>query len=78
MQQLQGTEKQIKWAEEIRQRFAADADFIRAQFAKAPSPEARQKAEDALNAAMAQTNAHWWIERRTNTIKDLMREFYVR
>lgn len=78
MVQLQGSEKQIKWAGDIRMEAAQYIEAIRVQFVNAPSPEARQKAEDALNAVFAQTSAAWWIEHRTSSIKDLMRELYVR
>lgn len=76
--QLQGSEKQIKWAEEIREMVLRHAPAMRAQFANAPSPEHREKAEAALAAVEAQASAAWWIDHRGIDIKRLMIEFYQR
>ena len=78
MVQLQGSEKQIKWAEEIREMVLRNAPAMRAQFGNAPNPEQREKAEAALAAVEAQASAAWWIDHRGIDIKRLMIEFYQR
>lgn len=72
MVQLQGSEKQIKWAEDIRAQNIPFAENLREQFANAPTEQARKQAEDAMNAVLNEPSAHWWIEHRTDTFKQMM------
>ncbi len=48
--ELEGSEKQIKWAEDIRQRLIADNED--------------NEANSTLKTALTVTSAKWWIETR--------------
>ena len=69
---LQGSDKQIAWAEQIRSAIIPQVEALRTQFASAPDEQARQKAEDALNAVIAEGSAGWWIEHRESSAKQLL------
>jgi len=60
---LTGTEKQIPWAETIRQRIMADLDAI--IYNKRNNKNRNELAiQEAYQAIRNKTTAHWWIDRR--------------
>ena len=78
---IKGTEKQIKWAEDIRREqlakwdaWAAKANQAIAEEANLPNPRldlsaATEAAIDAVTAELtSQTDAGWWIDRRNEPI----------
>lgn len=69
---LEGSEKQIKWAEDIRARIIGEArKFFEAN---ATTPEAEALANDIITTLANQTSAKWWIDRRDKTQRDLLLE----
>lgn len=72
---LEGTERQIAWAEQIRAGIIArDLAGVRTALARIADPEQRQLAERWLAAVLGQREAGWWIDRRGRTILDMMKE----
>jgi len=60
---LTGTEKQIPWAETIRQRIMADLDRV---IYETRNNKGRDELaiQEAYQAIKSKTTAHWWIDRR--------------
>lgn len=58
---LEGSEKQIAWAETIRAKFAAE---LNAKGFKFEMTETDAKLKNALNATLYNTSAKWWIDNR--------------
>lgn len=64
--QLTGTEKQVAWAETIRQKMLADIDkFVYGRI----KPEHRNdiRIKEPVRAIQAKTSASWWIDHRGET-----------
>lgn len=83
MTELQGTEKQIAWAEQIRGRLLSQIEErVAALRTQNPelidiSPVILRLADDteaAYNTLAAPTDARWWIDRRQYSARDLVRE----
>ena len=69
--QLTGTEKQVKWATQIR------AEFVSKVKATIPSTAEGQKAAELLIAAVNEkSEAKWWIDNRAN-LKDAINPVYM-
>ncbi len=62
---LTGSDKQIKWAESIRQDILADTATLRDRIVSgAPDDAERDRALSALRSVTDQTSAAWWIDNR--------------
>jgi len=74
--ELTGSEKQIKWALQIRAEKLAEIDGYRAQLANAPSDADRQTAEGIMNWIAAQAAAAWWIDNRDLSGRQMIQARY--
>lgn len=69
---LQGSEKQVRWAEQVRAELLTGADAIRDRLSNAPNETHRAAVADALAAIEAETAAGWWIDNRAVSLLDLV------
>lgn len=83
---LRGTDRQLPWARDVRKRLLAECDRLLrewerlvetlARTGKTAAAErervARRRAYDALEGVRAQTSAHWWIARRSQSARELL------
>lgn len=72
---MTGTEKQIRWAEEIREKKMAVLEvFIRkaAEAEGAGPDEAQAMLEQVREVLLGQTEAGWWIDNRAMSIHSLI------
>lgn len=75
MPALEGTEKQIAWAETLRASRKKEIDMFRARLYSG-HPRATE-ALAALDAVMAPTEAKYWIETRHDSTETLIRKHFV-
>ena len=76
---LEGSEKQIGWAESIRDEKIQDLDELEEELrGMAPDEEDRLVVKglllEEIETARAETDAGWWIDRRDRSFKRLMQE----
>lgn len=71
---LQGSQKQVAWAGEIRTRFWPDLEsYVARQEAIPELPSARQgRYRQALDRLDRHRDARWWIDRRDRSARDLI------
>ncbi len=70
--ELTGSEKQVAWAETIRMKVIAQAEEAIAR--TATTPERKAQVAPLLAKLTAQTNAGWWIDRRSKSGIELLKE----
>lgn len=70
---LEGSEKQVSWANEIRAKKIADAEMLAAKVNKN-----KDLFDGAINEMKNETSASWWIDRRNNTIMDILKELLIK
>ncbi len=70
---LEGSEKQVRWANDIRAKKIADAEKLAAKV---------NKNKDLFDGAVKQMkneiSASWWIDRRNDTIMDILKELLIK
>lgn len=72
---LQGTEKQVLWAEAVRREILdRDLAATREAFGRIADPARRALAERWLGQVLGKDSAGWWIDRRYRTLPDLVKE----
>lgn len=70
---LDGSEKQVAWAETIRAKFCAE---LKAKGFKFEMAETDAKLKSALDATLYNTSAKWWIEIRDSSAQTLIMAHY--
>lgn len=73
--ELEGSEKQVAWAETIRQKFVDEADKYRKMYDTMDPEEAkdhREKFENAVSDILGRTSARFWIDNRTTDARTLI------
>lgn len=75
--ELQGSEKQIKWAEEIRERIFSQIETLdKTQMIKYICSGIEKDWEDTLAALASITDASWWIRFKDEDIRHLLLRVY--
>lgn len=72
---LQGSDKQIAWAETIRAQFIPGLQAKRAEIQAKATPENAATVEQAcsiINGIINQASAAWWIDRRDHANADIL------
>lgn len=85
MTSLTGTEKQIKWAEDIRAEFTRKFEILREEYASLAkraiaagkateeiAEQGRQKLEGQITAALSQSDAKFWIDNRNDNSREIL------
>jgi hypothetical protein len=67
--ELTGSAKQVSWANSIRSKMMHEVDELAAKVTR--NKEMFDKAVETLKN---ETSASWWIDRRDNTVMDLIKE----
>ena len=71
--ELTGSEKQVRWANDIRAKKLADAEDLATKVNKN-----KGKFDEAVKTLKDKTSASWWIDRRDNTIMDILKELLIK
>lgn len=72
--ELAGSDKQIKWALQIRAEVIAELDGYRAALDSAPDQAQRELAESIMDWIAGQTSASWWIDNRGKSARMMIRD----
>ncbi len=75
--ELTGSERQIKWALQIRAEIIAELDGYRVQLDNAPDQDQRELAENIMDWIAGQTSASWWIDNRGKSGRRMIRDRHV-
>lgn len=67
--ELTGSAKQVSWANDIRTKMMASAEALAAKVTRN-----REMFDKAIETMKNETSASWWIDRRDDTINDLLKE----
>ena len=70
--ELLGSEKQVTWAESLRMKVIAEAEAAIAR--TATTPERKAQVAPLLAGLKAQDKAAWWIDRRSKSGIELLKE----
>lgn len=71
--ELTGSPKQVSWASDIRSEKLADAEKLATQVNKN-----KNMFDGAVETMKAETSASWWIDRRDDTIMDILKELLIK
>lgn len=85
MTEMTGTEKQVKWAEDIRAEYVRKFDLLRDEYetlakraiaaGKATeeiAQQGREKLEGQIAVALARTEAKWWIDNGNDNSREIL------
>jgi len=75
--ELEGSEKQISWAEKIRGEMIKKVGYLQEslKFESDDERELSRKVFESFNESWkSQTSAEWWIDKRKMTVRDISRE----
>lgn len=70
---LTGSSKQVSWASDIRAEKLADAEKLATKVNKN-----KDMFDGAINKMKGETSASWWIDRRNDTIMDILKELLIK
>ncbi len=80
MPKLEGSEKQIAWAEKIRTQRIQDLNDrfneLTGKFKGSVPPEASKLMADTEEYLIRQTSAAWWIDNRFTDLRDFTKAVY--
>lgn len=71
--ELTGSPKQVSWASDIRAEKLADAEQLAEKVTRN-----KDMFDGAINKMKAETSASWWIDRRDDTIMDILKELLIK
>lgn len=71
--ELTGSSKQVSWASDIRAEKLADAEKLATKVTKN-----KDMFDGAVNKMKNETSASWWIDRRDDTIMDILKELLIK
>ena len=71
--ELTGSAKQVSWANDIRSKMMHEADELAANVTRN-----KEMFDKAVETMKNETSASWWIDRRNNTIKDIIKELLIK
>lgn len=71
--ELTGSPKQVSWASNIRAEKLADAEQLAEKVTRN-----KDMFDGAINKMKAETTASWWIDRRDDTVMDILKELLIK